>query len=278
MLGGILSILAASVPAASRGARRAVRFLAGPRAPTIVLSTIDRRTRQPALARRAAAGRLPVRGGALRDHGAVPFGRLLPLHALPAAHRHRLLGQRPRAAGGLSGCWRARAAARVQAPDGRAQAVLRDLRLGAVQRRPVRGSGGRGAAGDARPRSGHTTAIPAVRRLGRALGADSRGRARAPPALARLLSAARSRSHCSDSGSPQRSRQPSSTRSSSSRSSTSASTSTRPPPSAAGPRRTRYSSPVSLTHAARCSGPSASSRHHSPTSSSRERTRRSSAL
>ena len=60
-------------------------------------------------------------------------------------------------------------------------------------------------------------------------------------------------------------------------SATVASISTLPPPSSAGPRRTRYSSPVSLTHAARCSGSWASSRHHSPTSRSRECTRRASA-
>ena len=165
-----------------------------------------------------------------------------------------------------------------QPPVGVPKLFCDDVRLGAVQRRPVRRSGGRGATGDARPRSGHTTAVPAVRRLGRALGAGSRRRPRAPSPLAGALSAARSRSHCSERGSPQRWRQPSSAASSNSRSATRASTSTCPPPSAAGPRRTRYSSPVSLTHAARCSGPSASSRHHSPTSSSRERTRRSSAL
>ena len=50
---------------------------------------------------RAPAGRLPVRGGPLRDHRAVPVGRLLPLHPLPAPHGHRLLGQRPRPAGRL---------------------------------------------------------------------------------------------------------------------------------------------------------------------------------
>ena len=62
------------------------------------------RGRRPrsSLARAPAAGRLPVRRRPLRDHRALRLGGLLPLHAMPAAHRHRLLRQRPRAAGRLS--------------------------------------------------------------------------------------------------------------------------------------------------------------------------------
>ncbi len=85
-----------------------------------------------------------------------------------------------------------------QPPERRAQAVLRDLRLGAVQRRPAQPISRLPCGWDTRPRSGHPPAVPAVRGLGRTVGAASAGRARALSALTRGVSDARSRSHASD--------------------------------------------------------------------------------
>ena len=89
--------------------------------------------------REAPAGRLPLRGGPLRDHGAVPLGGLLPLHPLPAPNGHRLLGQRPRPPGRIppaGGSDRLRA---FKPPTGVPKLFCGDVRLGAVQRRTARG-------------------------------------------------------------------------------------------------------------------------------------------
>ena len=121
----------------------------------------------------------------------------------------------------------------------RRRAVARALGLGELGGRAALGELGRQRAAAASIAPAPATAAASSARAARTL----------PPTRA-----ARWRSQLSERGSPQRSRQPSSTRSSCSSSATVASTSTLPPPCSAGPRRTRYSSPVSLTQAARCSG------------------------
>src|SRR6202035_4809679 len=113
----------------------------GRRAPTTIVS-------------RTAWGWLPLRSRAVRDHRALHLGGLLSLHPLPAPYGDLLLGQRPGAAIRLSPAGGRRGAARLQAGGGQAEAVLRQLRLGSVQRRPDAGRSGGGAAGSAGRRSG----------------------------------------------------------------------------------------------------------------------------
>src|SRR3954447_26138155 len=131
---------------------------------------------------RAASDRpLPVRRGPLRDHRAPRRGQLLPLHALPAAHRDRRGGVRAR---------RARLAALavgrgphphlVAARRRLGQGVLHRVRLGAVQPRARRPRGDRHPPRPVRRRPGHPADAPPPRRDRRRLGAAARRRAAAP--------------------------------------------------------------------------------------------------
>ena len=127
----------------------------------------------------------PLQGGCLC--GAVRYEVSAPFYRRATATARTASGapaRAPRPTGAcretgfrlLSGEQRA---ARLPAARGRAQAVLWDLRIGALQRRSARRRGGRGAAGHARRRPRHPPAVPSVRRVRRRVGAAARRRA--PP-------------------------------------------------------------------------------------------------
>jgi len=205
------------------------RALAGWRALAAGYRFWDRREcRQPAIARYAATGRLPLRRRAVRDHS--PFISASYCHCTHCqrTHRHRLLGQRPRAQEGFA-CSRARSSCARSSPRRACpscSAATAARRCSAVSRLPIErsrcawerwttilaygrshgSSSSRPQPGSRFPRTG-SCAIRAPR------GSSERSRAR---------------SQSSECSSPQRSRQPSRTPSSSSRSSTFASTSTVP--------------------------------------------------
>ena len=166
---------------AGRHGRAAARRLGRPR----------RRRLQPC--RPAADRRLPVRRRPLRGDRAARLRQLLPLHALPAAHRHRGLGlgaDRPRIAADRSPA--RSSCARTSRPTGFAKDFCSACGSALWSRDPNNPNviSVRLGAFDADP--GDPALLPPVRRLRRAVGADpgrrspplSRARARPPSAQA----------------------------------------------------------------------------------------------
>src|SRR5438876_4582945 len=151
----------------------AAELAAGPSA--IPIGSIAERDRAPVYRW------LSVRWSALRGDGAARLRRLLPLHALPAAHRDRGCGLRPDRALLASRSLGRGASARVRARWRVREGLLLGLRLGDVG--PLAGRSGcdRRADGCIRLGSGDQAGPPTVRRLRGSVGADSGRRPAALP-------------------------------------------------------------------------------------------------
>ena len=138
--------------------------------------------------------RLPLRRRPLRDHGAARLGDVLPLHALPAADRHRRL----RAGAGRPGLVSRRRRARSSSASGRRgddgwpKCFCSDCGGALWSRSPTEPASQRPAR-DVRRRSRDPAAVAPVRRLRGPVGADPRRRAARATTSARPPDAARAR-------------------------------------------------------------------------------------
>ena len=137
-------------------------------------------------------GRMRVRRRPVRGVAPVRVRRVLPLHAVPAAHRLRCGGYRARGAGDACGsrrerttcaAGRPRVGARRSSASGAAPALF--------SRDPGSSDTHRRSAGCNRRRPGNPAQLPPVRRVRRVLGGDPGRRA---PALRRGAARLRRRS------------------------------------------------------------------------------------
>ena len=122
----------------------------------------------------AANRRLWLRRRSVRGQRTAWIRRLLPLHALPAAHRCGRVGDRSCSGGRVQDrLWRGQAA-RVAARAWLGEVVLRPVRVGRVQPPPFGSAARRCPSRGVRPRPGCPAEASPVRCLRRTVGANSR--------------------------------------------------------------------------------------------------------